>query len=120
MSLRTRKIAPLDAFVLVATVVVVAMVVGAHPARGQESANGATVYKSKCSTCHGADGAGTAVGKSLKVADLRSDEVQKQSDDALIQAVTEGKGNMPGFKGNITDDEIHAAVTFVRTFAKKK
>ena len=69
---------------------------------------------------HGSDGAGTAVGKSLKVADLRSAEVQKKSDADLIQSVSDGKGNMPGFKGNLTDDEIHAAITFVRTLAAKK
>ena len=120
MRLRISNIATLDALVLVAVTVVVALVVGAKPATGQESANGATVYKSKCATCHGPDGAGTAVGKSLKVADLRSAEVQKKSDDELIQSVSDGKGNMPGFKGNITDDEIHAAVAFVRTFAAKK
>ena len=87
-------------------------------AAGQDSAAGATVYKSKCATCHGPDGGGTPMGKTLKVADLRSAEVQSKSDAELIQVVSEGKGNMPGFKGTITDDEINAVVTFVRTFAK--
>jgi len=27
---------------------------------------------------------------------------------------------MPGFKGNITDEEIQAAITYVRTLAPKK
>jgi cytochrome c6 len=91
----------------------------ASPAVAEDSAAGASVYKSKCVTCHGQDGGGTSVGKSLQVADLRSEEVQKKSDADLIQAVSEGKGNMPGFKGDITDDEIHAAVAFVRTLATK-
>lgn len=120
MRLGIRKFALIDAIAFVAVLVVVAMVADANPALGQEKVNGATVFKSKCATCHGSDGAGTAVGKSLKVADLRSDEVQKKPDAELIQSVTEGKGNMPGFQGNITDEEIHAAVTFVRTFAAKK
>lgn len=94
------------------------LTMAARPAAGQGSANGAGVYKSKCVTCHGPDGAGTAVGKSLKVADLRSAEVQSRSDAELIQIVSDGKDNMPGFKGNITDDEIAAVVKFVRTFAK--
>lgn len=114
-----RRFAPIETFALIA-LVVVAITAGTTPAAGQDAPNGATVFKSKCVTCHGADGSGTAVGKSLKVADLRSDEVQKKSDTELIQSVSDGKGNMPGFKGNLTDDEIHAAITFVRTLAGKK
>ena len=39
------------------------------------------IFKAKCASCHGPDGAGaTAVGKAMKVRDLRSAEVQKQSD----------------------------------------
>lgn len=92
----------------------------ASPAAGQDNAAGASVYKAKCATCHGQDGSGnTPVGKSLQVADLRSAAVQSKSDAELTQSVTEGKGNMPGFKGNITEDEIHSVVTFVRTFAAK-
>jgi mono/diheme cytochrome c family protein len=81
---------------------------------------GAGVYKTKCATCHGQDGSGnTPLGKSLKVADLRSAEVQKKTDAELAQSVTEGKGNMPSFKSSITEDEIHALVTYVRTLAPK-
>jgi cytochrome c6 len=117
--MRLRSTFAIRYFVLSA-LVAVAIVVGASPATAQEAPNGAATFKSKCVTCHGADGSGTAVGKSLKVADLRSDAVQKKSDAELIQSVSDGKGNMPGFKGNITDDEIQAAVTFVRTLAAKK
>ncbi|MGH9501499.1 MAG: c-type cytochrome [Terriglobales bacterium] len=92
----------------------------AIPAASQGASSGASVYKAKCETCHGQDGSGnTPVGKSLQVADLRSATVQSKSDAELIQSVTDGKGNMPGFKGNITDDEIQAAVKFVRSFAGK-
>jgi len=111
--------ANIGSFTLIA-LIVVSIAAGATPAVGQDAPNGATVFKSKCITCHGADGSGTAVGKSLKVADLRSDEVQKKPDAELIQAVSDGKGNMPGFKGNITDEEIQAAITYVRTLAPKK
>jgi mono/diheme cytochrome c family protein len=114
-----RRLAAIESFAVI-VLIVVAITAGASPAAGQDAPNGATVFKSKCVTCHGSDGSGTAVGKSLKVADLRSDEVQKKSDAELIQSVSDGKGNMPGFKGNITDDEIHAAITFVRTLAAKK
>jgi cytochrome c6 len=117
MRLRSR-FTTIQTFVLIALVAV--GISGASPTTAQDAPNGAAIFKSKCVTCHGADGSGTAVGKSLKVADLRSDAVQKKSDAELIQSVSDGKGNMPGFKGNITDEEIQAAVTFVRTLAAKK
>jgi cytochrome c6 len=119
MKLPNRKRLLVDAWVPVA-MLAIAMTLAAGPAAGQGNAAGGDVYKAKCATCHGQDGSGnTPVGKSLQVADLRSDAVQSKSDAELIQSVTEGKGNMPGFKGNITDDEIHAVVKFVRTFAAK-
>lgn len=116
---RTRKLPSRNALALVAGLLIVVVTMAARPAAAEDSAAAPKVYKSKCVTCHGQDGSGTAVGKSLQVADLRSEEVQKKSDADLIQAVSEGKGNMPGFKSDITDDEIHAAVAFVRTLAAK-
>jgi cytochrome c6 len=116
---RTRKLPSRNALALVAGLLIIVVTMAARPAAAEDSTAGTKVYKSKCVTCHGQDGGGTAVGKSLQVADLRSEEVQKKSDADLIQAVSEGKGNMPGFKGDITDDEIHAAVAFVRTLAAK-
>ena len=98
----------------------IAITVATSPAAGQDVAAGAGVFKEKCVTCHGPDGSGnTAVGKSLKVADLRSSEVQSKSDAELTQSISDGKNNMPGFKGNITDDEIHAVLSYVRTLAAK-
>ena len=88
--------------------------------RAEDTAAGASVFKAKCSTCHGPDGSGnTPVGKSLQTADLRSPEVQKKSDAELTESVTEGKGNMPAFKTILTEDEIHAVLKYVRTFASK-
>jgi len=90
------------------------------PAVSQDAPAGAEVFKSKCVVCHGPDGSGnTAVGKSLKVANLRSAEIQKKSDAELTQSISDGKNNMPAFKGDITDDEIHAVLSYVRTLAAK-
>ncbi len=96
---------------------VIAMLAG--NATGADNAAGAAVYKSKCQTCHGPDGAGSPVGKSLKVADLRSAAVQSRPDAELTQVISDGKNNMPGFKGTISDDEITAVLAHVRTFAAK-
>jgi len=102
-----------------ALIILIVVMVAVSPAAAEDNASGAGVYKSKCQTCHGPDGGGTAVGKSLKVADLRSPDVQSRSDAELTQVIFDGKDNMPGFKGAITDDEIQAVLAHVRTFAAK-
>jgi cytochrome c6 len=118
MRLQTRKLPVADVLALVAGLLIVIML-SANPVAGEDSAAGAAVYKSKCVTCHGPDGGGTAVGKSLKVADLRSAAVQSRPDAELTPIISDGKNNMPGFKGTITDDEIQAVLAHVRTFAAK-
>jgi mono/diheme cytochrome c family protein len=79
------------------------------------AADGAAVYKAKCAMCHGADGSGmTPMGKSMKLRDLRSPEVQKQSDAELTKITADGKGKMPAYKGKLTDAEISAVVAPLR------
>jgi cytochrome c6 len=118
MKVQTKKLLLADVLALAAGLLIVIMP-AVSPAASEDSAVGAGVYKSKCQTCHGPDGGGTAVGKSLKVADLRSAEVQSKSDAELTQVISDGKENMPGFKGNITDDEIHTVLAYVRTLGAK-
>jgi cytochrome c551 len=80
----------------------------------------AALYKSKCAACHGADGkADTSIGKSQKLRDLGSDEVQKQSDAELTDITANGKGKMPAYKGKLTDDQIKQLVSFIRGLKKK-
>jgi len=82
----------------------------------------AATFKAKCSVCHGADGsANSAMGKQLGAKDLRSEEVQKQTDAQLNAAITNGMGGgkMPAYKGKLTDDQIKGLVSYVRSLAKK-
>ena len=75
----------------------------------------ADVYKSKCASCHGADGKGdTPAGKKMKVKDLASDDVQKQSDADLAAVIEKGKKPMPGYEGKLTKDQIDGLVKWVR------
>ena len=79
-----------------------------------------TLYKSKCSGCHGVAGAGdSAVGKKLGVKPLNSAEVQKKSDKELQKIITDGQGKMPAFKGKIGDEQIEKLVGFIRGLSKK-
>jgi cytochrome c6 len=82
--------------------------------------DGASQFKAKCSVCHGADGSGsTAVGKSMKIRDLSSADVQKQTDAELTSIITGGKGSMPAYKDKLTGDQIKQLVAFIRGLAKK-
>lgn len=98
------------------TVVLVAMLILIAAPAVFAAADGAAIYKAKCAACHGPDGSGqTAMGKSLKLRDLRSPDVQKQTDQELSKVTTDGKGKMPAYKGKLTDVEISALVTFIRS-----
>ena len=82
--------------------------------------SGKEIFTHKCETCHGGDGAGTSVGKSLKVADLRSVLVQKKSDADLLHVISEGKNSMPAFGNDLSSEEVKAMVSYVRTLKTKK
>jgi mono/diheme cytochrome c family protein len=90
------------------------------PLRAQGDA--ASLYKTKCGVCHAPDGSGsTSMGKQMQTPDLRSDEVQKQTEAQLIDAITSGKGKkMPAYKGKLTDDQIMQLASYIRSWAKKK
>src|SRR6266851_1372694 len=88
---------------------------------GQAANNSAaSTYKTNCVSCHGQDGRGSAVGRSLHAADFRSAQVQQQSDAHLADVVAEGRGNMPAFGTRLSKDQIDALVKYIRTLAKAK
>lgn len=80
----------------------------------------AKLFDAKCSVCHGEDGHGTDIGRGLNVADLHSPDVQKQTDEQLIAAVTNGKNKMPPNKGKLTAAQIKSLVAYVRELGKQK
>lgn len=83
--------------------------------------DGAAIFKSKCAMCHGPDGSGkTAMGEKLNIRDLRSAEVQKQTDAELSQIVTKGKNKMPPYDGKLTKEQIDQLVAYLRDIGKKK
>jgi len=77
-------------------------------------------FSANCKSCHGVDGGGTPIGKSINAPDLRSDTVQKDSDAHFTEQITSGKGNMPAFKNSLTPDQIHSLVGYVRQLGKAK
>lgn len=81
---------------------------------------GADTYKTKCATCHGADGlAATPAGKAMKVPSFKTPEIVKASDADLIAITKNGKGKMPAYNGKLSDPQIKEAIAYIRTLQKK-
>jgi mono/diheme cytochrome c family protein len=87
---------------------------------GPDKAATTGTFRTKCAMCHGPDGAGSAVGKSMNVPDLRSSVVQNKADRELAQIISNGQGGMPAFKSSLSEDQIHALLAYVRSLHQKK
>src|SRR6266581_90707 len=96
----------------------VVSIVRASP--GPDSAASSATFRTKCAMCHGPDGSGSEVGKSMNVPDLRSPAVQKLPDAELAQVIANGKGGMPPFKNSLSEDQIHSLVARIRSLHQKK
>jgi mono/diheme cytochrome c family protein len=104
--------------VSVATLVVATIFALPRPAQADDASAG--LYKTKCAGCHGPDGKGeTTMGKALKLRDLASADVQKQSDADLTTLITAGKNKMPASGKSLSADQIKGLVGYVRSLAKK-
>jgi cytochrome c6 len=90
------------------------------PAFSVAADTGPDLFATKCASCHAKDGSGnTAMGKNLKVRDLGSADVQKQSDKELKDIVSKGKPpKMPGYSGKLNDTQINDLVKFIRSLKK--
>jgi mono/diheme cytochrome c family protein len=89
-------------------------------------------WKSKCASCHGADGKGqTDQGKKMQVEDMSSAKWQSAKTDAQIKDAIEngakkGDAVMDGFKDKLSPEDTTALVSYIRTLtasskaAKKK
>lgn len=102
-----------------ALVSTIALASSSRPATGPLYDAGETLYKAKCASCHGQDGGGnTPAGKKLKAGDLRTPDVQKQSDAQLAAMIAKGKGKMPSFEKRLSKEEISQLVTHIRGLKK--
>ncbi len=94
--------------------ILVALGVLGDSARAQGA--GAATYKTKCAVCHGPDGKGdTSIGKTNKIRDLGSADVQKQSDAELTTIMADGKGKMPAYGKSLKADQVKELVAFIRS-----
>jgi len=82
--------------------------------------DGATIYKTKCAACHGADLAGKPAAK---IPSLVSDDAKKVSDADLTDMISNGgkdKKPMHAFANKgVTPDQVKMVVSYIRDAQKK-
>lgn len=76
--------------------------------------DGATLFKTKCAACHGADGAGKPAAK---IPSLIGDDAKKASDADLDKAITE-KPKHAGVAKALTPDQVKMLVSYIRSIQK--
>lgn len=80
----------------------------------------ATVYKTKCAACHGADLGGKPAAK---IPSLVSDDAKKLSDADLTDAIANGgkdkKASHAFANKGVTPDQIKMVLTYIRETQKK-
>lgn len=80
---------------------------------------GPEIFKSKCQMCHGPNGdASTTMAKNMKLRDMGSADVQKQSDSDLKNTIEKGKGKMPAFGSKLSSTQIDDLVKYIRSLKK--
>lgn len=107
-------------FLLAALAGVALMMVGTTPANAASKSDHPShsaakdLFHADCSVCHGDNGAGSQIGKSLHAPDLRSSQVQSQSDKYLDDFIRHGHGAMPPFGSRLSSEQIESLVKYVR------
>jgi mono/diheme cytochrome c family protein len=84
---------------------------GGATTTGAGPADGKSIFASTCGGCHTLADAGTngAVGPNL--------DESKPSFELALDRVTNGKGGMPSFKGQLTEEQIRAVAEYVSSVA---
>jgi mono/diheme cytochrome c family protein len=94
------------------------LVLGSWPAVAADQ-SAEDIYNHKCAVCHGKDGLGNTVkGKKAHVKDVHTN--MKDSEDAMIKIVVDGKGeDMDSYKKEFTPQQIKDLVDYYRSLGQK-
>lgn len=94
-----------------AAVAVAGAVLPLSPAWAQAPLNGQALFTTNCSACHQPTGMGIPGAFPA----LAGDPFVLGDPSAPAKTVLEGRGGMPNFKPDLTDDEIAAILSYVRS-----
>ena len=84
---------------------------------------GKEIYEKKCSLCHGekGDGKGPAsAGLNPKPTNFKESHGEKMTDGEHFWKITTGRGGMPSFAKDLTEEERWHVINYVNTFMKHK
>jgi mono/diheme cytochrome c family protein len=84
---------------------------------------GKAIYERQCGLCHGAQGKGDGAASQMMkppAADLTGSKVKDKPDAELFQTIQNGRPPtaMPAFKGQLSDQQIHDVVAYIRSLGK--
>lgn len=105
---------------LLATIALSVLLLGASLSSSALAADvetGAKVFAANCAACHAGGGNAINPSKTLKQADLTANG--KDTIEAIVAQVTNGKGAMPAFKGRLKEDQIQSVAMYVLEKASK-
>jgi len=98
-----------------------------HSAFAEADKKAERLWKSKCASCHGADGKGdTDKGKEMGIADITTDAWQKEFTDDKIKDVTakglkrqkNGKDQEMKPLSDLKPEQVDAIIKYMRTLKK--
>lgn len=73
--------------------------------------HGAYIFAQYCAACHGPNG----IGRTTYFPTLRANPFVAAAPESALRIVLHGRGLMPPFRDQLSNEEIAAVITFVRT-----
>jgi mono/diheme cytochrome c family protein len=81
---------------------------------------GGKIYEKKCSLCHGIKGDGNgpaSVGLNPKPTNFKESHGEKMTDGEHFWKITTGRGGMPSFAKDLTEEERWHVINYINTFS---
>ncbi len=110
-------------FILIVTVFALAVMGPPTRAETGDPAKGKVIYDKLCIACHGAQGKGDGpAGQMMRppATDLTSAKIKGKADTDLFHIIKEGRPPtaMAAFETQLSDQQIHDVLAYVRILAK--
>jgi mono/diheme cytochrome c family protein len=84
---------------------------------------GKSIYEKKCALCHGVKGDGkgpASAGLDPKPTNFKDSHGERMTDGEHFWKITTGKGGMPSFEKDLTEEERWHVISYVNTFMKHR
>ena len=84
---------------------------------------GKEIYDKKCALCHGAKGDGkgpASKGLNPKPTNFKESHGEKVTDGEHFWKITTGKGAMPSYEKDLTEEEQWHVINYINTFIRQK